>query len=162
MAKYGKKFRKIQIAEWKGKYFDYKKFKQFIKVNNPENLFPIQNNEEGNNTLGTLDEKIKKFTEDLDKEIKRVYVFFTNKEKKLYKDINKYLHQKEDYADFDLSEYLTQFQSLLELSVYNFNLSRFTYYNLKAVLKILKKFDKKIIGLKNKKIIFFLITSKPS
>ena len=151
MAKYGKKFRKIQIAEWKGKYFDYKKFKQFIKVNNPENLFPIQNNEDGNNTLGTLDEKIKKFTEDLDKEIKRVYVFFTNKEKKLYKDINKYLHQKEDYADFDLSEYLTQFQSLLELSVYNFNLSIFTYYNLKAVLKILKKFDKKIIGLKNKK-----------
>ena len=31
MIKYGKKFRKIQLLEWKGKYFDYKKFKQFIK-----------------------------------------------------------------------------------------------------------------------------------
>ena len=31
MVKYGKKFRKIQLPEWKGKYFDYKKFKQFIK-----------------------------------------------------------------------------------------------------------------------------------
>ena len=156
MTKYGKKFRKIQIAEWKGKYFDYKKFKQFIKNNNPNNLFPIQNNNEENNTLNTLEEKIKKFTDDLDAEIKKVYIFFTNKEKKLYKDINKYLHQKEDYADFELTEYLTQFQSLLELSVYNFNLSIFTYYNLKAVLKILKKFDKKIIGSKNKdKHIFF-------
>ena len=156
MTKYGKKFRKIQLPEWQGKYFDYKKFKQFIKANNPDNLFPIQNSEEGNNTLNTVEEKIKKFTEDLDKEIKRVYIFFTSKEKKLYKDINKYLHQKEDYPEFELNEYLTQFQSLLELSIYNFNLSIFTYYNLKAVLKILKKFDKKIIGAKNKnKHIFF-------
>ena len=150
MAKYGKKFRKIQLPEWKGKYFDYKRFKQFIKNNNPDNLFPIQNDENGNNTLVTLEDKIKKFTDDLDKEIKRVYIFFTNKEKKLYKDINKYLHQKEDYPEFNLSEYLSQFNLLLELSIYNFNLSIFTYYNLKAVLKILKKFDKKVIGAKNK------------
>ena len=150
MAKYGKKFRKIQLPEWKGKYFDYKRFKQFIKNNNPDNLFPIQNDENGNNTLVTLQDKIKKFTDDLDKEIKRVYIFFTNKEKKLYKDINKYLHQKEDYPEFNLSEYLSQFNLLLELSIYNFNLSIFTYYNLKAVLKILKKFDKKVIGAKNK------------
>ena len=83
MAKYGKKFRKIQLPEWKGKYFDYKRFKQFIKNNNPDNLFPIQNDENGNNTLVTLEDKIKKFTDDLDKEIKRVYIFFTNKEKKI-------------------------------------------------------------------------------
>ena len=166
MVKYGKKFRKIQIADWKGKYFDYKKFKQFIKTNsNPENLLPIQNDDKDNNEnnhLETLEDKIKKFTEELDKEIKRVYVFFTNKEKKLYKDINKFLHQKEDYKDFELSEYLSQFNSLLELSIYNFNLSVFTYYNLKAVIKILKKFDKKIIGIKNKKrhILFNYIQAK--
>ena len=151
MVKYGKKFRKIQLPEWKGKYFDYKKFKQFIKKNNPDNLFPIQENEKDNNVLNSLDEKIKKFTEDLDQEIKRVYIFFIAKEKKLYKDINKYLHQKDDYEEFNLNEYLSQFNLLLELSVYNFNLSVYTYYNLKAVLKILKKFDKKIIGAKNKK-----------
>ena len=151
MVKYGKKFRKIQLPEWKGKYFDYKKFKQFIKKNYPENLFPIQENEKDNNVLNSLDEKIKKFTEDLDQEIKRVYIFFIAKEKKLYKDINKYLHQKDDYEEFNLNEYLSQFNLLLELSVYNFNLSVYTYYNLKAVLKILKKFDKKIIGEKNKK-----------
>ena len=168
MTKYGKKFRKVQLSEWKGRYFDYKKFKQFIKRNNPDNIFPIQKEEEKKNQdkdniiYETLEDKIKHFTEELDKEIKRVFVFFTNKEKKLYKDINKCLHQKEDYADFELNEYYTQFNILLELSVYNFNLSIFTYYNLKAVLKILKKFDKKIIGRKNKKkhILFYYIQTK--
>ena len=169
MTKYGKKFRKVQLSEWKGRYFDYKRFKQFIKRNNPDNLFPIQEEdkkekekEKDNNLYETLEDKIKHFTEELDKEIKRVFVFFTNKEKKLYKDINKCLHQKEDYAEFELNEYYTQFNILLELSVYNFNLSVFTYYNLKAVLKILKKFDKKIVGRKNKKkhILFYYIQAK--
>ena len=169
MTKYGKKFRKVQLSEWKGRYFDYKRFKQFIKRNNPDNLFPIQEEdkkekekEKDNNLYETLEDKIKYFTEELDKEIKRVFVFFTNKEKKLYKDINKCLHQKEDYAEFELNEYYTQFNILLELSVYNFNLSVFTYYNLKAVLKILKKFDKKIVGRKNKKkhILFYYIQAK--
>ena len=169
MTKYGKKFRKVQLSEWKGRYFDYKRFKQFIKRNNPDNLFTIQEEdkkekekEKDNNLYETLEDKIKYFTEELDKEIKRVFVFFTNKEKKLYKDINKCLHQKEDYAEFELNEYYTQFNILLELSVYNFNLSVFTYYNLKAVLKILKKFDKKIVGRKNKKkhILFYYIQAK--
>ena len=169
MTKYGKKFRKVQLSEWKGRYFDYKRFKQFIKRNNPDNLFPIQEEdkkekekEKDNNLYETLEDKTKHFTEELDKEIKRVFVFFTNKEKKLYKDINKCLHQKEDYAEFELNEYYTQFNILLELSVYNFNLSVFTYYNLKAVLKILKKFDKKIVGRKNKKkhILFYYIQAK--
>ena len=169
MTKYGKKFRKVQLSEWKGRYFDYKRFKQFIKRNNPDNLFPIQEEdkkekekEKDNNLYETLEDKTKHFTEELDKEIKRVFVFFTNKEKKLYKDINKCLHQKEDYAEFELNEYYTQFNILLELSVYNFNLSVFTYHNLKAVLKILKKFDKKIVGRKNKKkhILFYYIQAK--
>ena len=169
MTKYGKKFRKVQLSEWKGRYFDYKKFKQFIKRNNPDNLFPIQEEDKkekekdkNNDIYETLEDKIKHFTEELDKEIKRVFVFFTNKEKKLYKDINKCLHQKEDYADFELNEYYSQFNILLELSVYNFNLSVFTYYNLKAVLKILKKFDKKIVGRKNKKkhILFYYVQTK--
>ena len=174
MTKYGKIFRKIQLSEWKGRYFDYKRFKQFIKRNNPDNIFPIQKDEKkekdekdkekenDNNAYETLEEKIKYFTDELDKEIKRVYVFFSNKEKKLYKDINKCLHQKEDYAEYELNEYLTQFNLLLELSAYNHNLSIFIYYNLKAVLKILKKFDKKIVGKKNKEkhILFNYIQKK--
>ena len=152
MGKYGKKFRKIQLEEWKEKYFNYKKFKQLIKkyvsgqkpAKNEENKDNIETN--AVDEFDKLNERIKEFTDQLDKEIKRVYVFFTNKEKKLYKDINKYLHQKEDYPEFDLSEYLVHFNLLYELSKYNFNLSVFVYYNLKAILKILKKFDKKVVG----------------
>ena len=41
---------------------------------------------------------------------------------------------------------MVHFNLLYELSKYNFNLSVFVYYNLKAILKILKKFDKKVVG----------------
>ena len=144
MAKFGKKFRKIQVRDWKEKYFNYKKFKQQIKKyisddNSSKDETPIDQIEKN-------EKRDTEFTDELDKETKRVYVFFTNKEKKLYKDINKYLHQKEDYPEFDLSEYMVHFNQLYELSKYNFNLSIFVYYNLKAVIKILKKYDKKIIG----------------
>ena len=164
MGKYGKKFRKIQLDEWKGKYFDYKKFKQFIKkyvterdkdevkdiLANPVDQFDL------------LNDTITKFTDDIDKEIKRIFVFFTNKEKRLYKDINKYLHQKDDYPEFDLSEYLVHFNQLYELSKFNFNLSVFVFYNLKAILKILKKFDKKVVGQEQKEnhILFNYIQTK--
>ena len=148
MGKYGKKFRKIQLNEWKQKYFDYKKFKQMIKKYVTE-----KNSNADLNSVDKFDkinETITEFTDNLDKEIKRVYIFFTNKEKKLYKDINKYLHQKEDYPEFDLSEYMVHFNLLYELSRYNLNLAIFVYYNLKAVLKILKKFDHKVLGPKDK------------
>jgi len=39
---------------------------------------------------------------------------------------------------------------LYELSKFNFNLSVFVFYNLKAILKILKKFDKKVVGQEQK------------
>jgi len=148
MGKYGKKFRQIQLNEWKQKYFDYKKFKQMIKKYVTE-----KNSNADLNSVDKFDkinETITEFTDNLDKEIKRVYIFFTNKEKKLYKDINKYLHQKEDYPEFDLSEYMVHFNLLYELSRYNLNLAIFVYYNLKAVLKILKKFDHKVLGPKDK------------
>ena len=160
MAKYGKKFRKVQIEEWKKKYLDYKKFKQMIKkfVSEKNSLIP----ENSVDAFDRVTESIYQFTDQLDKDIKKVYIFFTNKEKKLYKDINKFLHQKEDYPDFDLSEYLVHFNLLYELSKYNLNLAIFVYYNLKAVLKILKKFDHKVIGLKDKDnhILFTYIQTK--
>ena len=94
MAKYGKKFRKIQRDEWKQKYFDYKKAKQLIKKFNKEKDMPnaIENNNQEPNAVDEFDklnQMITDFTDFLDKDIKKVYIFFTNKEKKLYKDINK-------------------------------------------------------------------------
>ena len=146
MAKYGKKFRKIQIAEWKEKYFNYKLYKQKIKA-----LLSEKNSEE---FISQFDDERQtdisswtfKFEESLDKDIKKIFIFFSNKERSLYKKINKLLHMKEDYNTFELNDYLEQYQEINELSILTLNLSEFIYYNLKAIIKILKKYDKKVIG----------------
>ena len=150
MVKYGKTFRKSQIKGWEDKYFNYKKLKQKIKEigyekeqKNLNDLNEIEKNE-------IINKWIKEFTEVLDKEIRTIYIFFSKNEKKLYKDINIYLHIKEDYESYDLEDYLKQYQELKKLSYLSLNISKYVYYNLKALLKILKKFDKKIIGPKDK------------
>ena len=38
------------------------------------------------------------------------------------------------------------YKELNDLSILSLNISEFIYYNLKAVMKILKKYDKKVIG----------------
>ena len=144
MVKYGKEFRKNQFNDWKEKYFNYKEKKQIIKkylklrVDLPQDEENI-----------TLREQLAKwsveFEEIIDKDIKKVYIFFSNKEKVLYKKINEYLHMKEDYPKFELGDFLNHYKQLKELSELSLNLSNFIYFNLKAVIKILKKFDKKII-----------------
>ena len=150
MVKYGKTFRQVQKKDWEDKYFNYKKMKQKIKEignekesKNINDLNDIDRNE-------IINKWIKEFTDDLDKEIRAVYIFFSKNEKKLYKDINIYLHIKEDYENYDLGDYLKQYEELKNLSNFSFDISKYVYYNLKALLKILKKFDKKIIGLKDK------------
>ena len=45
-------------------------------------MFPIQENEKESDVLNSLDKKIQKFIQDLDQEIKKVYIFFIAKEKK--------------------------------------------------------------------------------
>ena len=146
MGKYGKKFRKIQIVEWKEKYLNYKEYKQKIKVlvnekNNKEYLSMNDNEKEKKISGWTF-----QFEDSLDKDIKKVYIFFSNKERTLYKKINKLLHMKEEYGNFELGDYLEQYKELNDLSILSLNISEFIYYNLKAVMKILKKYDKKIIG----------------
>ena len=149
MVKYGKEFRKNQIGEWKEKYFNYKAQKQKIK-----NYLRMRNEIPQDKEIITLREELDKwsveFGNGLDKEMKKVYIFFVNKEKLLYKKINQFLHLKEEYTDLSLDDYLNQYEQLEELSELSVNMSNFTFVNLKALIKILKKFDKKIITSQNK------------
>ena len=151
MGKYGKEFRKNQKIEWKEKYFNYKELKQmikqFIKEGNEKDIQPQDSiNEQNLSSSGVERDKkekkaanVAKFISKLDSEIKRVFIFFTNQEKKLYQDINLHLHQKEDYPYLELQEYLSEFTELEALSWQSYELSQFIYYNLNALLKILKK-----------------------
>jgi len=148
MVKYGKEFRKNQKLEWKEKYFNYKAYKQLIKQY-------IKDNEK--NALmdeltpsSGLEKLSEEFEDKLDKDVKKVYIFFANKEKTLYKNINQYLHLKGQYPDFELSDYVEQYKLLKDLSQLSLDMSNYVYYNLKAILKILKKFDNKVLTTKNK------------
>ena len=148
MVKYGKEFRKNQKLEWKEKYFDYKAhkklIKQYIKDNEKNALMDELTPSAG------LEKLSEEFENKLDKEVKKVYIFFANKEKTLYKKINQYLHLKDQYPEFELPEYVEQYKLMKELSQLSLDMSNYVYYNLKALLKILKKFDNKVLTSKNK------------
>ena len=78
MVKYGKEFRKNQFPEWKEKYFDYKSKKKMIKE------FIKKKSEfdsEDFSVLSDLETWTTTFEESLDKDIKKVYIFFSNNER---------------------------------------------------------------------------------
>ena len=147
MVKYGKEFRRNQNLEWRDKYFDYKAKKKMINeyIKKKEG---IANNDIS--FLADLEKWTNEFEQSLDKDIKKVYIFFANKERTLFKCLNESLHLKDSYGNFDLATYLNELKKLKELSDLSLKMSYFIFYNLKAVIKILKKFDKKVITPKNK------------
>ena len=147
MVKYGKEFRRNQNLEWRDKYFDYKAKKKMINeyIKKKEG---IANNDIS--FLADLEKWTREFEQSLDKDIKKVYIFFANKERTLFKCLNESLHLKDSYGNFDLATYLNELKKLKELSDLSLKMSYFIFYNLKAVIKILKKFDKKVITPKNK------------
>ena len=146
MGKYGKKFRKIQIVEWKEKYLNYKEYKQKIKAIIHEKNNEVYLSKNDNEKEAKIGEWTFQFEDSLDKDIKKIYIFFSNKERTLYKKLNKLLHLKEEYLNFEINDYIEQYKELKDLSILSLNISEFIYYNLKAVMKILKKYDKKVIG----------------
>ena len=147
MVKYGKEFRRNQNLEWRDKYFDYKAKKKMINeyIKKKEG---IASNDIS--FLADLEKWTREFEQSLDKDIKKVYIFFANKERTLFKCLNESLHLKDSYGNFDLATYLNELKKLKELSDLSLKMSYFIFYNLKAVIKILKKFDKKVITPKNK------------
>ena len=73
MVKYGKEFRRNQNLEWRDKYFDYKAKKKMIKeyIKKKEG---IANNDVS--FLADLEKWTSEFEQSLDKDIKKVYIFF--------------------------------------------------------------------------------------
>ena len=138
MAKFGKKYRQQQIKEWEKEYINYKSLKQFIK---------------DKRKLGSLfdkrDEIINNFKEQLDKELKKFYIFFINQERELYLGINKRLHYRNNYSSYNLEEIINEYNELFKIQNLCFNLSFYVNMNIKAIYKILKKFDHKLLSLQS-------------
>ena len=151
MVKYGKEFRQAQNPSWKSKYFDYKKLKKQIKLYiSPENQEPdLIINKDINNSSSykpkSKSEMIKDFISLLNSEIRTIYLFYTREEKALHRDINKSLFSKDNYPLLDQNEFINEFNTLNETSSNVVNLAKYLFYNLKALIKIIKKFDKKCL-----------------
>ena len=86
---------------------------------------------------------VRKFNELLEDEIKKIYKFFVTQERELYLQINTRLHVRKRYLYFSLVQVSKELEELISLSIYAMSISCFIYYNITAIAKILKKFDKK-------------------
>ena len=142
MVKYGKEFRKKQIGDYKNKYFNYKEYKQLIKKMVNDNL--------NSNDLNQTQNQINTFTEKLNIDLKKIFIYFVKDERILYKKINSHLYRRENYKDYQSQEFVAELYELYGISNNSLNLSSYVYYNIKAIFKILKKFNKKIIKDPNK------------
>ena len=143
MAKFGKVIKEKNNINgpFKDKYMNYKALKQLIKKILKDRKELNNNGESNENEVNQLEQQnnvIKEFTELLEKEMKKVFIFFINKERKLYKDINQHLYQKDNYNKYELGEYLNEFSKLSEIATNSLELSEFVYYNNLAMMKILK------------------------
>ena len=142
MVKYGKEFRKKQIGDYKNKYFNYKEYKQLIKKMVNDNL--------NSNDLNQIQNQINTFTEKLNIDLKKIFIYFVKDERMLYKKINSHLYRRENYKDYQSQEFVAELYELYGISNNSLNLSSYVYYNIKEIIKILKKFNKKIIKDPNK------------
>jgi hypothetical protein len=79
----------------------------------------------------------------LEKEIRKVYLFYVTIERELYQQINTHLHLRSGYLNFSMKDVLRELDSLIKLSHITHSLSMYINDNMQAIKKILKKFDKK-------------------
>ena len=148
MVKFGKEFRLCQKAEWKGKYLNYKKLKQYINGYISQEYLQKKTlllSEFDFPQKHSKSEIVKHFISLLDHEIKMFYLFYNKEEKQLHKDINTRLYSNDDYPTLDKDEYITEYNDLHKVSLKALDLAKFVYYNCKALIKIIKKFDKKYL-----------------
>ena len=139
MVKFGKEFRKKIIKDYENKYFNYKEYKKLIKS--------MLNSNENN-----LNTKIDTFIQKLNTDLKKIFIYFVKDERILYKKINSHLYRRENYKDYQSQEFFAEIYEIYDISINSLNLSSYVYYNIKAIFKILKKFNKKIVKDPNKDI----------
>ena len=173
MAKFGKNYRILQIAEWSTHYFNYKKLKQKIKaiiqkinkdinegtfINDINtsimptlNVIPIENKNSSLNLneLSVLyarkyGKDLEQFVQILNEELNKFYSFYIILEKELYKKVNNHLYTQTNYQSYNLYDIYMEFIKLNKTTFLIKCLNSFLYDNMNALKNILKKFDNKL------------------
>lgn len=115
---------------------------------------PIENNNdilsnfstETEEKLNILGKPTKRFMELLDEEIKKMHIFYTRQEKKLYDDMNLQLRLYESIKNDNNNGRKLQIISDLEyLSRFSYEIFKYVYINIKALKRILIMYDLKLI-----------------
>ena len=172
MAKFGKKYKFLQIQEWKSHYFDYKKLKQEIKsikekinkdISNGTiyninismmpslDVIPIESRRAtfNMNDLTILytrkyGKDLEEFVKILNDELNKYYSFYILLEKELYQKVNNHLYTQTNYQNYNLNEVYDEMNKLNKTAFLVKCLNSFSYDNLNALKNILKKFDNKL------------------
>ena len=164
MVKFGKYLKSHKIEEWNNNYVDYKRLKRIINDTNhnlknnaivPDIEAPLK---QDNPSISIKEDQVdlpilytrepnghllKHFIEEVEKEFKKVYVFFVSMEKELYRQINSHLYIKTNINNFTPEELYQELEALC-LTVYLAkSLKQYINDNMTGIKKILKKFDKK-------------------
>lgn len=136
MVKFGKELKKNLVTHLQTSYINYKSLKHSIK----EYLYELSNSKDKEEFINLI---ANDFTSKLDTEIRKVVLSYINQEKEIQKTMNSLLHNRQNYQNYTLIQIKKEFDNIkttLELTSY---LIKFSFYNLLALQKILKKFDKK-------------------
>ena len=88
-----------------------------------------------------IQEKIQKFIEFLDDEIKKIYIFFSSTEKDIYQKINKKIQNKDAISNKASNDILKELKSIKYISELCKQLIIFIFWNIKALKNILLLFD---------------------
>ena len=173
MAKFGKKYRSLQINEWRSHYLDYKRLKQKIKsikqkidkdIINGTFFFDLEENgmpslnvipiESRRATLNVNDltilytrkygKDLQEFVEILDEELNKYYSFYILLEQELYQKVNNHLYTQTNYQNYSLLDIYNEMNKLHKTAFLIKCLNSFSYDNLNAIKNILKKFDNKL------------------
>ena len=95
-----------------------------------------------------FEKQIKFFINLLDKEINKMYIFYTTNEKDLFQGINSQIIRskklKKNKENFDIKELFSIIDSLEDISNLSKELINYVYLNIKALIRIINLFDSHI------------------
>ncbi len=127
---------KLSIEEWNDQYINFNLVFELMNRNNI--IDEDELNEKENDT--SIKER---FKTTLNKEFKKCYFFYIDKERELYLEINKILHKRNSYNSFKNQKILSEFNKLNNISISATKLASYILINILIIDQLLKEYDKR-------------------
>lgn len=130
------------VQEWEDNYINYTKLKDFINSSfNYQSIISSSqshSNSNKDNVKRSYSKKLEEFIDLVSHEVKKVYQFFSLLERELYLQINQRINVKKHYQEFNLKEIVNELGKLKQITIINFNLTKFINLNLKVISILVK------------------------